>query len=467
MVREGDTPDNTDEFENLRQTVEAARELALELLSRDGEPCPSRSPEHHQEALPLELEGRGLSLEEVTEDLRRLLTATPRTAGPLFFNQLFGGRDPAAVLVEMLSPLVNSSMYTYKVAGPQILIEREVIGQMLSKVGFESGEGMFTPGGSLSNFTAMLLARNNAIGDAREHGLDDRRLTIYTSQDSHYSITKNAGMLGIGRRNVRKVDVDAEGRMKVSALRHMITEDLAAGAVPVCIVATAGTTVLGAFDPIEAMAEVAEENGIWFHVDGALGATLLLSSEHRHLLSGSDRADSVAWNPHKMMGVPLTCSVVLLRQEGRLAESLDETAEYLFQGAGDALNPGRRSIQCGRRNNALKLWAAWRLHGEEGWERRIARQFELADHAVSIIETEPRLRLVRPPQSINVCFEIDGASAPPVCTWLERERGIRIGHAPVDGTPVIRLVCVNPDLRKSDLDALFSAILEAADAVGG
>ncbi|MCP4900742.1 MAG: PLP-dependent decarboxylase, partial [bacterium] len=177
----------------------------------------------------------------------------------------------------------------------------------------------------------------------------------------------------------------------------------------------------------------------------------------RHLLAGCDRADSLAWNPHKMMGMPLTCSVVLLRESGLLAKSLDESAEYLFQTAPGELNPGRRSIQCGRRNDALKLWAAWRLHGDDGYANRISQQFALAQYAVSVIRAQPRLSLIREPQSINVCFDVVGTSAVDVCTWLEQERAIRIGHATVNGRTVIRLVCVNPDLSNTDLDALFEA----------
>jgi sulfinoalanine decarboxylase/sulfinoalanine decarboxylase/aspartate 1-decarboxylase len=451
----------------LEKVIHTARELAIELVRHDADPCRSLSSDEHRKHLDLRLQAESRDLDKVIDDLVRLLAVTPRTAGPLFFNQLFGGREPVAVLTEMLSPLVNSSMYTYKVAGPQILVEQEMINRLLQKAGFDNGEGMFTPGGSLSNFTAMLVARNEFCPKAREEGLDGQKLGIYASAESHYSITKNAGMLGLGRSSVRHIEVDSEGRMVPEALESAIVADEGRETKPVCIVATAGTTVRGAFDPIGEIADVAQRHGAWLHVDGAFGGTVLLSPKHRHLMKGCDRADSLAWNPHKAMGVPLTCSAVLLRKKGLLAKSLDESAEYLFQTATDELNPGRRSIQCGRRNDALKLWAAWRHLGDQGYARRIDRQFELANDAISIIEREPRLRLVHRPQFINICFLVVNGSAKDICDWLDRERGIRIGHGTLNDQVAFRLVCVNPDLTRADLESLFTAILEGADALAG
>ncbi len=140
-------------------------------------------------------------------------------------------------------------MYTYKVAGPQVLVEREVLARMAAAVGFEGGEGAISPGGSLGNLTAILIARNEALRDARERGLRGERLTCYTSAEAHYSIRKSAGILGLGRRAVRPVRTDRQGRMRPDGLREAIAADRAAGRRPLAVNATAGTTVAGAFDP--------------------------------------------------------------------------------------------------------------------------------------------------------------------------------------------------------------------------
>ena len=457
MNNESDNP--TEDAGAINAALDAVQRLAGKMLEREGR-LPQRAPGELSPRLALAATGR--RFDEVVAALDEIMTLTPSSASPLFFNQLFAGRDPAAVMAEMLTPLANTSMYTFKVAGPQVLIEREVLGRMVAAAGFADGEGSFFPGGSISNLTAMVVARNRAVSSARDDGLSGERLTVYTSELGHYSIPKNAGLLGIGRRNVRTVPADESGRMRVDALRRMLTEDRGSGRVPVMINATAGTTVLGAFDPIRAIAEVAEEHGVWLHVDGALGASVLLCERHRALMVGTERADSLTWNAHKMMGVPLVCSALLLRRPGLLADSLSESAEYLFQADEDELNPGTRSIQCGRRNDALKVWAAWFHHGDVGYDRRIARLFELARHAAALVVADPDMELVLQPESINVCFEVRGRSSAAICARLDAEARLKIGHGVANGRRAIRLVCIDPDLDEERIVAALAEIKAVA-----
>ena len=229
--------------------------------------------------------------------------------------------------------------------------------------------------------------------------------------------------------------------------------------------ATAGTTVRGAFDPIRAIATVARQHGVWLHVDGALGGSLVLCPSRRDLVDGVELADSFSWNPHKMMGVPLQCSVLLVARRGALTRSLDESADYLFQAHDDDLNPGHRSIQCGRRNDALKLWAAWLRLGDRGWDERIQRQLGLAKLAAAKIAADSAFELLEPPPSINVCFEVRGRDSAAICDWLDRQGRLKIGYGTACGRRAIRLVCVNPDLDESDLDAILDEIKAAAHAL--
>lgn len=404
----------------------------------------------------------GRSLEDIADALDEVFALTPSAASPRFVNQLFGGRDPAALLAEMLVPLTNTSMYTFKVAGVQILLERAVLARMASFAGFHEGEGAITPGGSISNLVALLIARNEALPRAREEGLDGRPLAVYTSDQGHYSVRKSAGLLGLGRASVREVPSDCRGRMRPGALHEMIQRDRARGVLPLLVNATAGTTVLGAFDPIEEITGITGQEKLWLHVDGALGGSVLLCRRHRHLLEGVARADSLTWNAHKMMGVPLTCSALLLRRRGLLKRHLSEQADYLFQADGDELNPGTRSIQCGRRNDALKLWAAWLHHGDAGYDARISRLFDLAAYAASRIRADPAMELLAEPESVNVCFRVRGRSSAAICETLDRRSLLKIGHGAALGRRAIRLVCVNPDLSETDLDAALDAIREVA-----
>jgi glutamate/tyrosine decarboxylase-like PLP-dependent enzyme len=365
-------------------------------------------------------------------------------------------------MAEMLTPISNTSMYTFKVAGPHVLVEREVLRHMTSKAGYEGGEGIFVPGGSMANLVAMLIARNESVPEVRENGADGSSLAVYTSRSGHYSTRKNAGILGIGRSNVREVPTDREGRMSVRDLDRFIRDDRENGSVPVLINATAGTTVEGSFDPLRELAALAREHRTWLHVDGAFGGSILLSRAYRNLLDGVDLSDSFSWCAHKMMGVPLSCSVLLMRRKGLLLRNLSEAAGYLFQEDHDDLNPGVSSLQCGRRNDALKLWAAWKHHGDDGYDERIGRMFGLARYAARRIEADPDLSLALRPPSINVCFEVRGRSSEAICSRLDKESRLKIGHGTVNGRCAIRLVTVNPDLEEEDIDFALREIKSVA-----
>lgn len=456
-----------DSKELARRSVQALERLALDFLDGESElPRRDVGAEEIAAQLGIALKAEGRPFDEVLDLLKRVLEATPSSSSPRFLNQLFGGREPVATLAEMLVALADTSMYTYKVAGAQVLVEREVLNRMLEVVPFPDGEGTFCPGGSLANLTAMLLARNEALEHVRQLGFRGERLCAYTSSDAHYSISKAAGILGLGRDSVREVPTDANGAMDVVELARLIEDDHQVGCHPFFISATAGTTVLGAIDPIATVSEIAREHGIWLHVDGALGASLLLSKTYRELLDGVADAHSLAWNAHKMMSVPLPCSVLLLRQKGLLSRQLGESANYLFQADEEDLNPGTRSLQCGRRSDALKLWAAWQFHGDRGLDVRMTRLVDLARYAARIIETDPELELVTRPQTVSVCFRVPGVSSAELCDYLDREGVLKIGHGTVDNESAVRLVCVSQDLDEERILEILEEIKAAAKAIG-
>ncbi len=449
--------------DELDQLLAAATALARHLVAREHDAADpaERDPEQLAARLDLGLGAAGCEVDALMAELADLLEATPSSSSWRFVNQLFGGREPAAIAAELLASLPNVTMATFKGAGAQVLVERELIRHMAALAGMAGAEGTFTPGGSIANLVALLLARNAARPAARDEGLAGARLGVYTSAEGHYSIPKGAGIVGIGRRQVRAIAVDGAGRMDPAALAAALAADRAAGVTPALVNATAGTTVRGAFDPIGPLAALARDAGAWLHVDGALGGSLLLSRSGRARLEGLERADSFAWNPHTMLGVPLQCSLLLVARPGALGGSLDESADYLFQAHQEELNPGRRSIQCGRRNDALKLWAAWRRLGDRGYQERVERQLELARAAAERIGADPELALAEWPPSINVCFEVRGKSSEAICDHLDRAGLLKIGHGVVAGRRTLRLVCVNPDLDGADLDAILAQIKAA------
>lgn len=439
-------------------------DIAQELLDDESRsaPMPRIEAEAMRRRLDLALDRQGVPVDQVLQRMREVVRLTPRTSNRRFFNQLFAGRQQISSAAEMLTGLLNVSMYTYKAAGPMVLIEEEVLARMCDLAGFPQGEGITVSGGSMANFIGMMLGRNRAMPQVREHGSDGRKLTYYVTEEGHYSVDKNAGMLGTGRANVRHIEADEMGRMRADRLAQVLEQDLADGAVPCAVIATAGTTVLGEFDPIPEIAAVAHAHGVWLHVDAAYGGSLLLHPQAKELLRGCELADSLTWDAHKMMGIPLGCSMLLTRERGPLHASLNEAAEYLFQEDGAELNPGTRSPQCGRRNDAFKLWAAWLGLGDDGWAARLEKQLAFARYAAARIEKEPSLTLCQAPASTNVCFWVEQADATDICRRLHDSGQALISHGQVRGREAVRLVTINPHIDESDLDRLFDEILALA-----
>lgn len=421
-----------------------------------------RTPEEMRAALELAIPKAGHAPSEVMDMLEAVALATPRTASRRFFNQLFAGRHDIASAAEIVAVLLNSSMYTYKAAGPQVLIEKVLGEHMGRKVGYEDGEGIFTPGGSLSNFAGIMIARNEFNERCANDGHDGSWMTLYSSELDHYSISKNMAMMGLGRRSLRKVATDERGRMRPDALGEAIRRDMDQGAKPFCINATCGTTVLGAYDPLDAIADVAEEFGLWLHVDGAFGGSTALSAKHKAHLKGSERSDSFTWDAHKMMGVPLSCSVILVKEKGLLCKHFSESASYLFQSDEDELNHGVKSMQCGRRNDCLKLWAAWQHLGDEGYARKIDRLYELAGYFADLVKNDPRCTLSKNPESVNVCFEVTGKPSDLICETLRQQQKSLVGYGIVDDRRVIRAAFVNADADEADLDEFFETLVRVA-----
>ena len=410
------------------------------------------------ERLDLALPDDGLSAAELERRLTELVLVTPRTATPEFFNQLFGGRQGPAVLGDMLAVMLNNSMATYKAAGPMIGVEKTIIRKVCDLIGWdEASGGTFGPGGSLTNFMGMLMARDAKDASVRHSGMRGG-MTVYTSAESHYSTPKNAAFSGIGRDNVRQVATDDSGAMDMSALRVAIEADVAAGLTPTLINCTAGTTVLGAYDDLAAAADVAEDFGAWLHVDGAYGGSALLSDRYRHLVAGVERVDSFTLNAHKMLGTPLSTSLIMVRDAGHLHASFSNEASYLYQTAHDAFNPGKISLQCGRRNDALKLWTLWQTLGTNGLAAFVDRQFALADAGRTYVRGHPDYTDYSVDDTVAVCFNYKGIPAERLCTALYEDETLLVGYGSFRDDTFVRLVTINAGNSVDDIHAFFAKL---------
>jgi len=408
--------------------------------------------------LDLRLNDEGISDEQFYPKLKELIMNTPRTASKQFFNQLFGGRKSKAVLGDLLAVVLNNSMYTYKVAGPMVGVEKEIIRQINTLVGYgEGADGTIAPGGSMSNFMAMVMARDAYQDNIRFSGVSSK-MTLYTSDACHYSIAKNAALMGVGRNQVRFIPTDSKGVILVEALEEQIKLDKEEGLEPFMINATAGTTVMGAFDPVDKISAIAKKYKLWLHVDGAYCGAVIFSEKYKHLVNGLENADSFSVNAHKMLGTPLTCSIIVTKEKHNLVDSFANDARYLYQTDGDDYNLGKTSIQCGRRNDALKLWVLWKSIGTDGLEEMVDHQFYLAEVARKYIESNPAYTLYSYEDSISICFNYKNISPEKLCTALYENAKLMVGYGTFQEDTFVRFVTINSDNSETEILDFFKTL---------
>lgn len=429
----------------MEQSLEIFNRLVSQLLTDEAQnPVAEYIPSTQlYERLDLKLQKDGMSASELEASLKDLVFATPRTATNAFFNQLFGGRQEKAILGDLLSVILNNSMYTYKAAGPQIGVEKVILREVCDMIGWDNtSDGTLAPGGSMTNFMGMLMARDAYNEKAKYEGVQ-QKMTVYTSIESHYSTPKNAAFAGIGRDNVRKIATDTKGRMDNVILRKTIQDDIASGLHPILINCTAGTTVLGAFDDLVEAKAIAEEFNIWLHVDGAYGGSVLFSEKYKYLIEGVEGVDSFTLNAHKTLGTPLGCSLIVVKDKKCLHESFSNDATYLYQTDHDEFNPGKMSLQCGRRNDALKLWVLWKSVGTDGLEHIVDKQFELADTARAYVRSHSDYTDYSVDDTVAICFNYKGIPAEDICTLLYEHSELLVGYGSFRDDTFIRLVTVN------------------------
>lgn len=444
----------------MKKTLDTFNAIAKDLLDDESQnPVAEYIPTGElYDRLDLELNEEGSPENEFEETLRDLIMKTPRTATNAFFNQLFGGRNDKAILGELLAVMLNNSMYTYKAAGPMIGVEKTILRKICEMIGWGGGSnGTLAPGGSMTNYMAMVMARDHHNDKIRYEGVS-KKLTVYTSIESHYSIPKNAAFSGIGRDNVRKVATDAHGRMDMNSLRQLVEQDVANGFEPIMVNATAGTTVMGAFDDLKGIRKICDEFNMWLHVDGAYCGSVLFTDTYKHLIDGVELVDSFSVNAHKMLGTPLSCSIIVVKDEKYLYESFSNDASYLYQTDHDDFNLGKLSLQCGRRNDALKFWTLWKSVGTKGLKSIVDQQFHLADVARGYIRKHDDYTLYSYDESVSICFNYKDIPARDICTALYEHSELMVGYGQFREDEFIRFVTVNAQNEDEDIIQFFKTL---------
>jgi len=390
----------------------------------------------------------------------------------------FGLMNPTptyiGVMAEALVAALNPQLATVKRAQLASKIEHETVRWVGERVGWP-GEfnGTFTSGGNEANFTGLALALAAKFPNAIDEGIASigSQPVLYASDETHHSIDKSAGLLGVGRKALRRIPVNENVQLDPRILEQTIDADLASGKKPFCVVATAGTTNTGAVDELVALAEICRRYDLWLHVDGAYGGSAIFSDQHRSLLRGIEQADSITIDPHKWMAMPLAAGVILTCHPEMLERAFAVAAPYMPKAAeSKGLDNSRISTQWTRRMNSLKLWLTLRVHGRKAYEEHIDRQLGLAQSFASWIRASAHFELAAPQILPIVAFRFNAnlsqqslaEAHASIVEEVTRDGRRWISETSVNGRSVLRMMVISYLTEERHLRELGNALTEAA-----
>lgn len=374
---------------------------------------------------------------------------------------------PMVALCDLVAALTNQAMAVYEAGPAATLIERQVLRWLADLIGWDKAEGVLTSGGAQANLTALLAARQRMAGwNAWQEGVSaGPPLNILASEHAHYSIARAAGIMGMGVNAVVRVAADGQGRMDAAALAAAHRQAEMDGARVMAVVATAGCTPTGSIDPLADIGAYCREHGLWLHVDGAHGASALLSATQRPVLAGIELADSVVWDGHKLLYMPATVSAVLFRDPQDSYAAFAQEASYLFQGASsqeEAYNVSYRTLECTKRMMGLKLWAAFSLYGAHGLGELVAHVFATARLLADKLRAAADFELLMLPQTNIVCFRHRRGDQAALRQAVVQSGAFHLTQVNLHGSVWLRATVMNPYTTECDLDALLATLRSQA-----
>ncbi|RDI75731.1 Glutamate decarboxylase and related PLP-dependent protein [Gaiella occulta] len=445
--------------------LERAAEIVAEAWRSFDQARPTEPPidERLRALLDAALPEAPSSALEVLEDARRTLDETIAQTRPRFFAFVASSGLEIGVLGDLLASCFDANLAVWAAAASEV--EEQAVRWVAEFVGFPAGAGAFTSGGTISNMTALAAARERAIPGARSRGLGGVEAALYCSQEAHYSIERSAELLGIGAANVRALPIDEQRRLIPEAVAEAIAADRAAGRLPVAVVATAGTTLTGAVDPIGALADVCAEQGVWLHVDGAYGLPAATTPSAGHLFQGLDRADSVTLDAHKWLYLPKACGVLLVRRRGDLAQAFSHEEAYIpHERSGHMVDI---TLEYSRPFRALKLWLAFRAHGAQAFRDAVEENLRQARLLYELVEAHEALEpMCGPPPLSIVPFRHVAAAGDlnehnaALVRALQDDGRVWVAPATVDSKVCLRPCFVNFRTSDDDVRALVDLAVE-------
>ena len=398
-------------------------------------------------------------------DAAQVLDASVSSSRPLFTAYVGSTGLEAGVLAGAL--MVAYDVNLASSAGAAELLEEQALRWMAEFIGYPLGQGVFTSGGMTSNLTALLAAREQALPGARDQGSPGGAAAVYCSDEAHHSVVRAVEVMGLGRDAVRRIGQDARRRMRPDELAEALERDRRDGITPVAVVATGGTTLTGAVDPLDAIAGVCAEHQVWMHVDGAYGVPAASVPSMAGVFAGLDRADSVTVDAHKWMGLQKSCGLVLLRREGELARAFAHDERYMLH-ADTAANPVDNTLEYSRPVRSLKLWLALRTYGAGNLRAWIERTITHARDFTAALEAHPDYEVLHEPMLSVVCFrhvarggELDAHNVR-LAAALQEDGRVYLAPAMVDERACLRVCFVNFRTQREDVLAIPRVIDEVA-----
>ena len=416
-----------------------------------------------------ELPEQAVPVHEALDDTARILDESIAQPRPRYFAFIGSSGLEIGTIADLLAHTYDINLAVDARAATEI--ERQAVRWVGEFLGFPAGVGAFTSGGTISNMTALAAARERAVPGSRAEGLSGRRVAAYCSTEVHYSITRAVEILGIGSENLRAIPIDGDRRMRPDALAEAIDRDIDEGITPVAVIATAGTTLTGAVDPLGLIADVCQPRGVWLHVDGAYGLPAASVPERKHLFEGLDRTDSCSVDAHKWLYVPKACSVVLVKDPDALEGAFAHEQGYLPHQQHE-LHAVDITLEYSRPFRALKLWLAFRAHGAQAFRAAIERNLREADLLHMVLRGQDDFETLGAPQLSIVPFrhapvgveDLD-AHNDRLAKALLADGRVYVASALIDGRVYLRPCFVNFRTTEDDVLALVDVAREVGEAL--
>lgn len=422
---------------------------------------------------------------DMADLLRRIETdvvsATMLHTSPHFYGYIVAGGNPAGFLAGMMAEALALAGGKWQVSAAHAEIEQRVLAWIAAFIGYPTDTGgVLVSGGSMANLTCLAAARTaRAPFDVAGDGLrEGPPLTVYTSEEGHSSLVKSVDLLGLGRRHLRRIPTDAGFRIDVGALAARLRADRAAGCVPLCVVGNAGSTNTGAVDPLDALADLCAEHGVWFHVDAAYGGPAAATPRAAGLFRGLARADSVALDPHKWLYVPFEAGCALVRDPAHLRRAFSLYPAYLRADAdhADRFDFLEYGFQLTRSFRALKVWATFKAYGAPALAAAIDDNIGVMHHLAARLDADPEFERLAPAPLSIVCFRYRGRDPHPdeaalnrlnrrLLDAVEADGRVFVSGTEIGGRTALRACCVNHRTRQADVDYLLDTLRTLGRAV--